>query len=180
MTSIATQTITVMIPLDLGPNANDYSILVREFSSNGTPGKWTNGTQFTLTGSTIGDYSQYEKHLDGAALWPADNLPCSSYSCARACATASYPDDLNYSSDAYKTMSACVDKCSGVTDKTAAQISSQNAVATASKTATASSTASSTSSSKAAANAAPALRWQAPSIFVAGGAIAAAAAALAI
>lgn len=113
-TSISNTTTTLSIPANFAPNGNDYSIVTREFPSTGSA-DYTYGAHFELTGSSIASLTSYEKDLNGAALWVADDLPCTSYNCARGCANSSYPDDLSYGSPEYKTMVSCIEKCSGVT-----------------------------------------------------------------
>lgn len=71
----------------------------------------------------------------GAPLWPADDLPCSAYACARACALTSYPDDLTSGSDAYKTMSSCILKCPGVSSPSASASASSSSSASSTSTA---------------------------------------------
>lgn len=97
------------IPASVGPSADYYSIAVADVTTSQGA---TYSNRFSFTGGT-GNYTEYEQHLGGAPFWSADDLPCSSYECARQCATASYPGDLT-SSSAYDTMKQCILKCPGV------------------------------------------------------------------
>ncbi|KAK4540130.1 hypothetical protein LTR36_009795 [Oleoguttula mirabilis] len=101
--------VALNIPADAGPSADYYSIAVSDLTTSQGA---TYSNAFNLTGGT-GNYTEYELHLGGAPFWDADDLPCSSYACARQCAEASYPADLTDAS-AYNTMKSCMLNCSGV------------------------------------------------------------------
>ncbi|KAK4901013.1 hypothetical protein LTR27_002197 [Elasticomyces elasticus] len=101
--------VSLTIPASVGPSAGYYSIAIADLTTSGGP---TYSNRFNLTGGT-GNYTEYEKHLGGAPFWDADDLPCSSYECARQCAQAGYPTDLT-DNGAYGTMRACILKCPGV------------------------------------------------------------------
>ncbi|KAK5685434.1 hypothetical protein LTS10_003512 [Elasticomyces elasticus] len=101
--------VSLTIPASVGPSAGYYSIAIADLTTSGGP---TYSNRFNLTGGT-GNYTEYEKHLGGAPFWDADDLPCSSYECARQCAQAGYPTDLT-DNGAYETMRACILKCPGV------------------------------------------------------------------
>ncbi|KAK3626170.1 hypothetical protein LTR56_019958 [Elasticomyces elasticus] len=101
--------VSLTIPASVGPSAGYYSIAIADLTMSGGP---TYSNRFNLTGGT-GNYTEYEKHLGGAPFWDADDLPCSSYECARQCAQAGYPTDLT-DNGAYETMRACILKCPGV------------------------------------------------------------------
>lgn len=102
--------VNLTIPASVGPSADYYSIGIADITSSQSA---TYSNRFNFTGGS-GNYTEYESHLGGAPFWSAEDLPCSSYECARQCATASYPDDLTTSS-AYQTMMTCILKCPGVT-----------------------------------------------------------------
>ncbi|KAI7360671.1 hypothetical protein KC354_g8680 [Hortaea werneckii] len=99
----------VLIPSDVGPSGNYYSIAISDLSTSQGA---TYSNMFNFTGGT-GNYTAYENNLGGASFWSADDLPCSAYPCARARAMASYPNDL-LDQDAYDTMKECINDCSGV------------------------------------------------------------------
>ncbi|KAK3657730.1 hypothetical protein LTR56_002108 [Elasticomyces elasticus] len=101
--------VSLTIPSSVGPSAGYYSIAIADLTTSGGP---TYSNRFNLTGGT-GNYTEYESHLGGAPFWDADDLPCSSYECARQCAQAGYPTDLT-DNGAYETMRACILKCPGV------------------------------------------------------------------
>lgn len=97
------------IPAAVGPDAGYYSIGIADLSS-GQGATFSN--RFNFTGGT-GQPTQYEQHLNGAPFWDASKLPCSAMECARKCANASYPDDLQ-SGPAYQTMYNCILDCPDV------------------------------------------------------------------
>ncbi|KAK4961927.1 hypothetical protein LTR10_002420 [Elasticomyces elasticus] len=101
--------VSLTIPASVGPSAGYYSIAIADLTTSGGP---TFSNRFNLTGGT-GNYTEYESHLGGAPFWDADDLPCSSYECARQCAQAGYPTDLTDNA-AYETMRSCILKCPGV------------------------------------------------------------------
>ncbi|KAF1350737.1 hypothetical protein BDV97DRAFT_397737 [Delphinella strobiligena] len=151
-TSTNTTTLQLNIPPAFGPDGTFYSIATKEFpSATG----YTLSNSFNLTGAT-GNWSTYEDSLNGTPLWPADDLPCSSYECARTCAMASYPKDLNYDSSAHTKMSSCIMTCPGVgasdytTSSTATETSSSGkTTATKSVSTSTTGTATATSDTKA-------------------------------
>lgn len=102
--------VTLTIPASVGPSADYYSIAIADITT-GQASTYSN--TFNFTGGT-GNYTEYESHLGGAPFWDANDLPCSSYDCARGCAQAGYPDDLTEDS-AYQTMKSCFLKCNDVT-----------------------------------------------------------------
>ncbi|TKA74351.1 hypothetical protein B0A55_05515 [Friedmanniomyces simplex] len=101
--------LTLTIPASVGPSADYYSIAIADLTTSAGA---TYSNPFNLTGGT-GNYTDYETHLGGAPFWDANDLPCSSYACARQCAQAGYPGDLTDNS-AYATMRQCILRCSGV------------------------------------------------------------------
>lgn len=116
------------VPAGVGPSADYYSIAIADLTT-GQAATYSN--RFNLSG-TNGEYSDYEDALGGSPFWSADDLPCSSYSCARDCAQASYPADLT-NDDAYNTMKQCMLDCNGVTPATS-QTAPAHATATSSST----------------------------------------------
>lgn len=103
--------LNLTIPPTVGPSASYYSIALLPLTTSTTTTA-TYSNRFALTAGT-GNYTAYENHLGGAAFWDANDLPCSSYNCARTCAMASYPDDLTEET-AYATMKKCILACPGV------------------------------------------------------------------
>nr|POF22327.1 hypothetical protein CFP56_36412 [Quercus suber] len=121
------------IPSDVGPSADYYSIAIKDLTTNGPT---IYSPRFNLTSAT-GVYSAYESQLGGAPFWDANDLPCTAYSCARTCATASYPSDLT-DTTAYDTMKSCILRCAGVSpapSQTAPAHLSSSATVTATATA---------------------------------------------
>ncbi|KAL1297286.1 hypothetical protein AAFC00_004841 [Neodothiora populina] len=146
-TSTTTLTLSdLSIPPDFGPDGSFYSLSTIEYHSNASSEdvdynntKTTSSDTFNLTAAT-GNWSAYENTLQGAPLWPADDLPCSAYSCARKCAMDSYPQDKTSGSDAQSTMKSCIMKCPGVSrPTTTSSVSSATATPTSSKGSSASS-----------------------------------------
>ncbi|KAF2768368.1 hypothetical protein EJ03DRAFT_337008 [Teratosphaeria nubilosa] len=127
-----TSPVNLSIPASVGPSASYYSIAVADVTTSQGA---TYSNRFNFTGGT-GNYTEYENHLGGAAFWDADDLPCSSYECARQCAQASYPDDLT-STTAYDTMKSCILKCPGVSRDADANGPVSNTASGTSKTLTA-------------------------------------------
>lgn len=101
--------VNLTIPAIVGPDASYYSIGIIDLT---TVEDTSYSNRFNLTGAT-GVPTQYEEHLDGAPFWDANKLPCSAMSCARQCANASYPDNLQ-AGPAYETMKNCFTSCPGV------------------------------------------------------------------
>ena len=101
--------INVTVPALVGPSGDYYSIAIADLTAD-DGAAFSN--RFNFTGGT-GNYTEYENKLGGASFWNANDLPCSSYDCARNCAMASYPDDLT-DDDAYETMKNCILQCPGV------------------------------------------------------------------
>ncbi|KAH9826506.1 hypothetical protein Tdes44962_MAKER00469 [Teratosphaeria destructans] len=127
-----TSPVNLSIPASVGPSASYYSIAVADITTSQGA---TYSNRFNFTGGT-GNYTDYENHLGGAAFWNADDLPCSSYECARQCAQASYPDDLT-DTTAYDTMKSCILKCPGVSRDADANGPVSNTVSGTSQTLTA-------------------------------------------
>lgn len=130
--------LNLTIPADVGPDASYYSIGIKDLlyktvpygnpaaqsatnlpfgdpaastgESSSTSLQYSN--QFNLTLAT-GTPTQYEQHLNGAPFWDANKLPCSAMSCARTCAAASYPANLQEGAS-YETLKNCILQCPGV------------------------------------------------------------------
>ncbi|KAF2239379.1 hypothetical protein EV356DRAFT_172031 [Viridothelium virens] len=118
-TTLPSSGLNITIPASVGPSAtNYYSIALApsnpsSSSSPSSPSGLSYSPQFDFVGGT-GTISDYEKHLGGAPLWYASQLPCTAYDCARHCAQEGYPDDL-HGDGAYTLMNACIEACPGVT-----------------------------------------------------------------
>jgi hypothetical protein len=153
-----TSPVSLEIPSDVGPSADYYSIAVADITTSQGA---TYSNRFNFTGGT-GNYTEYEQHLGGASFWDADDLPCSSYTCARQCAQASYPDDLT-STSAYDAMRTCILKCPGVAPAASATgpvSGTASATATGTATSSGSSGASTTGSSASATSSGAASRQE--------------------
>ncbi|KAK4960656.1 hypothetical protein LTR66_012962 [Elasticomyces elasticus] len=122
-TSISTTTLQLSIPANFGPNGDYYSIATREFPSADSS-YFTFSKHFYLSGSSVGNWSAYENNLQGGIIWDADDMPCAAYNCARQCAMAGYPEDLRntalFQQSAYSTMTQCIMKCPGVSQRDSA------------------------------------------------------------
>lgn len=102
--------INITIPTGVGPVADYYSIAIADITTGQGP---TYSNKFNLTGAN-GNYSEYENHLGGSPFWSANDLPCTSYNCARGCAMQFYPADLTDVKE-YAKMKTCILACDGVT-----------------------------------------------------------------
>ncbi|KAL9095657.1 MAG: hypothetical protein Q9165_002089 [Trypethelium subeluteriae] len=112
-TTLPPSGLNITIPASVGPSAPNYYSIALAPSSSSSSGPISYSAQFDFLGGT-GTISDYEKHLGGAPLWYASQLPCTAYNCARTCAQEGYPDDL-HGDGAYTLMNACIEACPGVT-----------------------------------------------------------------
>ncbi|KAK6440023.1 hypothetical protein LTR95_003756 [Oleoguttula sp. CCFEE 5521] len=101
--------ISLNISAYVGPDADYYSIGIADLTTSSGP---TYSNKFTFSGGT-GEPTDYEKHLNGAPFWDANKLPCSAMACARSCAQASYPGNLQEGAS-YETLKNCILACPGV------------------------------------------------------------------
>nr|OQO22598.1 hypothetical protein B0A51_11152 [Rachicladosporium sp. CCFEE 5018]OQO23624.1 hypothetical protein B0A51_10010 [Rachicladosporium sp. CCFEE 5018] len=101
--------LSLNISEDVGPDADYYSIGIADLTASSGP---TYSNKFNFSGGS-GEPTEYEKHLNGAPFWDANKLPCSAMACARSCAQASYPGNLQEGAS-YETLKNCILACPGV------------------------------------------------------------------